>query len=185
MKKLLFLFAITLFLSCSNDDESFITEEVALTVNHYKVPSEFTLSNNFLVKEAGAEKFVGVPSIGNFAPQPGVVYEITATKTTTSMEGTNVTTVRYDLIDIISQTQVPASEKFVVPLARRSPIDNNVEFWITGNPDDGYALSGEIPIDCGIFCQSFDPFDNNNYQDAFSGLFEHAEDGSYKLIEFL
>lgn len=181
MKKLLFLLSLAFLFSCSQDEASTTEEAVNLTVNHFKVPAEFVLANDFLVQEEGDNFFRGVEGIQNFNPQPGIVYQLQATKITTQNKGSDISVVSYRMEAVISETAVGPNDSFTVQLTRNNTRTGRVDSWVTGNDEVGYFISAEIPIECQGPCDAFNAA--HIYENEFSGTFKHGENGAYILLD--
>jgi len=178
MKKLLFLCLVGFLLSCSSDDKSTTTEiEVNLSIDHYKTTS-LLHGTAFVVSENGAEGKFQIPFITSFDFQPGFRYQARATRRTIVNDGTSKGIDTYHLISIQSQDTIPPNTTFTVPLAQFVNGFGYVK-WVVGNPDTGYVLSNEIPIDCEQFCGELASI--FAIEDNVTGEFEHGPDGSYIL----
>ena len=182
MKKMVLLFAVVFLVACSTDDDAVTNEEVTLFVNHYQTTAALT-GTALLIQEGtaiGSEDFKKVGVISGFEFEAGFIYTLTATKITTKNPGTNVSTVRYELLSQDTKEAVPPQTTFTIPLTK---IINGVGYvsFLTGNEASGFLLGNRIPVQCMSLCRQLQTV--INYEDIAVGEFTHSEDGSYVLKE--
>ncbi|MEM7087001.1 MAG: hypothetical protein AAF489_12505 [Bacteroidota bacterium] len=179
MKKLFFLCAVGLLMSCSSDDTPEIIEtEVDLLIDHYKTTS-FLHGTAFVVSEIGTDESFAVPFIESFEFEPGFRYQARAMRRTTINEGANEGLDSYRLISIQAQDTIPPNTTFRVPLAQFVNGFGYVK-WVVGNAETGYVLSNEIPIECREFCGEL--INKFTIEDNVTGEFQHGPEGSYILL---
>ncbi|PQB03856.1 DUF4377 domain-containing protein [Aureitalea marina] len=183
MKKLVLLFGLIIFASCSSDDGDFIQEEIQLFVQHYKTTAAFSLNNVLLVQEQeniGSDLYLSTYDIQGFNFRPGYTSLLTVTKTTIRNPETDYATVDYRLISVDEQKEVLPGTTFSVPLARYANF-GGYSTWLTGTEEFGYYISFEIPIDCYLNCGELNAVIPN--QEEATGVFVHGPEGSYILTE--
>ncbi len=168
-----------LLISCSANDESVISEEVALFVDHYKTTSIINGTAFVFYENATPDNNNRIYGhINQFNFEPGFIYKITATKTITKNAGTNAKTVRYDLISINQKDAVSPDAEFRIPLIKFVN-GKGMATFIRRQADSTFILSNEIPFNCNYFCIDLDRAIQQ--ENAIKGTFVHGPEGTYIL----
>ena len=172
MKKLLFLCTALLILSCSDDEAVQVEENVTLSLEHYRTTS-LLYGTAFLAQEngqIGSSDYIEIPGIRAFSFTPGNRYLINAKKIVSENKNTDVSTVSYELLNVIQKDTVVQNGSFVMDLAR---FVNGVGYvsWVGGDQVNGFSINREIELSCGAFCNSILPL--LSAEDPIRGEFEH------------
>lgn len=179
MKNLLLLITSLLLISCSNDNS---TQKTRLLVNHYKQTTIGVDKTLLLVvqenENVGSETWTYLfDAIEGFDYEFGYVYELDVQKQTISNPPADGSSIQYELIEVISKTQVQNEVTFdltIKSVSMISPPD-----FVLGDSESGYTLLNEINIDCDTLCDQLSEALAN--EDEVKGTFTHLDPSTIKL----
>ena len=88
---------------------------------------------------------------------------------------------RYELVEILSQTPVEVETRFEIRL--KSVARTDPPSFVFGDPDRGYTLLGELSIDCDTLCDELSQVLSG--EDEVTGEFVHQGADSIRLTQIL
>lgn len=168
---------ISLFSSCSNDNDSQI---VNLEIKHYRVPAiGLDLLLTTYVREGDDPNFrTFFSGIEGFTHELGFDYELLVRRSEVENPPADGSSIRYELIDVVSQTPGSTTESFEIGLAFNR--GDFTDSFITGDNTNGFQLLNTIDIDCSTICNEL----TIEVPDGASlfGTFTRNSDNTYVLV---
>ncbi|WP_035086668.1 DUF4377 domain-containing protein [Aquimarina latercula] len=191
MKKkfLLLVIILTISISCNNDDE--IIEITNIRVNHYQDTGLVTFWGDLGViiltqegDQIGEEEFTNShEKIQGFEYELGFIHDLQVSKTHIPDPPQDGSSIRIDLIRVLSKTAVSSNTEFKVRLTMNTT-DGTFYNWTTVDQENNHALiNSSISIDCQDLCLELSNKINN--QEQLTGVFTHGSDNQYVLKEII
>ncbi len=178
INSIILIIIVSFISSCSNDDDS--SQIVNLEVKHYRVPAvALDLLLTTYVREGDDPNFrTFYNGIEGFTHELGFDYELLVKRSEIENPPADGSSIRYELIDIVSQTPGSTTELFEIGLAFNR--GDFTDTFITGDDTNGFQLLNTIDIDCSTICNEL----NLDIPDgtALFGTFTRNNDNAYVLV---
>lgn len=182
MKRIILILSIVVLSACEDENSSFV-EDVTLRVNHYKqtaVGLDKTLV--FLTQESeeiGTENWRHLyDEIDGLNYELGFIYDINVRKTRVTNPSSDASSIRYELINLISKTPVETANT-TFELTIKSAVMFNPPDFVYGDTQSGFTLLNEIDINCSTTCNDLSLSLEN--EEEIKGLFSHIDSNTIKL----
>jgi hypothetical protein len=180
MNKFLLLCMAILFAGCSSD-----FEEANLRINHFQKVG-IGLGPRLVLQvqedeEIGTEQWYNFYNrIIGFEYELGFIYNLKVKKTDIDNPPEDASSIRYELIEVISKEKVADSTSFEIELTKQYDINySDPEIYVNSSGDGGFKLLNSISIDCGNLCSEFSEF--LKQEPPLAAVFTHAGSEEYKL----
>jgi len=185
-KYILFLLILPFFTNCNNDDNNGeiilpgTGEIVTLNIKHYRIPAfGLDLQLALSVQEGDDPNFrTFLNGIEDFTYELGFDYELLVRKSEIDNPPADGSSIRYELIEVVSQTVGSTTETFEFGIVFN--FGDVSESFITGTEAEGFDLLNTIPIDCSSICDELLVELENGA--TLTGTFTRNTDNTYTLV---
>ncbi|WP_299606677.1 DUF4377 domain-containing protein [uncultured Aquimarina sp.] len=190
MKKLFSLLVLSVItISCNNDDE--YTEITKIKVHHYMDTGFVSFFGDLgvinLIQEGdqiGEEEFQNsYQGIRGFEYELGFTHELMVSKTHISDPPQDGSSIRMDLLKVLSKTPASMETEFKIQMTLNSNIDTFFNWVEVDQENNFYLTNSNISINCGDLCSEL--LNHINNQEQITGVFTHGEEDSYILKEII
>ena len=134
-------------------------------------------------EEIGKENWNNMySSIKGFTYDKGFVYDLKVRKISIQDPPQDASSIRYELLEMISKTAVAADTEFSIDLKWVFDDDNDLLF-VAGDSETGYIILDQLTIDCSDLCD--DLATKLAQPIKVSGVFQHESEDVLKLIRIV
>lgn len=179
-KMLLFALALSISLSCSQDDNCSLESTINLRINHYQNTGIGIAETLTYMAQQDTELFSGnwlkfYNDIEGFEYEPGFVYNLSVDIVEVQNPGIDESSLRYILNEIISKKEVDEDVLFEIDLKI-----NGQNFVSSSTENSTYEILDQITFDCSENCDEL--MNALTLQDFVTGIFNRTTEGSMQLI---